>query len=302
MLSVKQLQYFDACAQNSSFSRAAELLYTTQSNVSKVIKTMEDEMGETLFKRYAKGIGLTPAGIQVQKRIRRILEELEALERSDAAVDKPRLLASCNPSSWFADRFVEFYKERGDALHYQVYTADTQEIVERVRARGDDLGFVYVMENQLASFLYFLSRNYMEFQELLKTELKIYSGGRRKKNEDEEACLNGLKLVQRFPDEFSPDNYRNLVEADGHSVVDAETVVTTNSDYIMERLLKTGELSNISGAYLTGKHPGSSRELRTVPGDGNRLIFGCIRRKGEELPACAEEFLGFLRQKLNQEE
>ena len=54
--------------------------------------------------------------------------------------------------------------------------------------------------------------------------------------------MSQLRLIQRFPDEFSSDNYRNLVEENGHSAVEAEMVVVTNSDYIVERLLGSGEL------------------------------------------------------------
>ena len=48
MLEVKELQYFVVCADLSSFSRAAEVLYTTQPNVSKVIRS--------LALKYLKGI------------------------------------------------------------------------------------------------------------------------------------------------------------------------------------------------------------------------------------------------------
>ena len=56
MLNIKQIQYFAACAKTGSFSQAAELLFTTQSNVSKVIRSMEDDMRTQLFVRHAKGI------------------------------------------------------------------------------------------------------------------------------------------------------------------------------------------------------------------------------------------------------
>ena len=59
MLNIKQIQYFAACAKTGSFSQAAELLFTTQSNVSKVIRSMEDDMRTQLFVRHAKGIELT---------------------------------------------------------------------------------------------------------------------------------------------------------------------------------------------------------------------------------------------------
>lgn len=53
MLEVKELQYFVVCADLSSFSRASEVLYTTQPNVSKVIRSLEER---SLALKYLKGI------------------------------------------------------------------------------------------------------------------------------------------------------------------------------------------------------------------------------------------------------
>ena len=74
MLNIKQIQYFAACAKTGSFSQAAELLFTTQSNVSKVIRSMEDDMRTQLFVRHAKGIELTPEGERAFIHVQRILE------------------------------------------------------------------------------------------------------------------------------------------------------------------------------------------------------------------------------------
>lgn len=110
--------------------------------------------------------------------------------------------------------------------------------------------------------------------------------------------MSQLRLIQRFPDEFSPDNYRNLVEENGHSAVEAETVVVTNSDYIVERLLGSGELCNISGADLSGRDSGYSRVKYTFPGEGQKLVYGCIRRRGEELSEQGRDFLEFVKERL----
>ena len=59
MLEVKELQYFVVCADLSSFSRAAEVLYTTQPNVSKVIRSLEEKLGFEVFERDNRGIKLT---------------------------------------------------------------------------------------------------------------------------------------------------------------------------------------------------------------------------------------------------
>ena len=298
MTDIKQLQYLTACAQTGSFSKAAEILYTTQPTVSKVIKAMEEEHRTVLFERHAKGIELTKEGKRVYYHAQIILENLAKLENRDHKEETETLCVSCNPSSWFADRFVEFYEEhQKDNLHYQVYTADIHEIARRVKERKDDIGFVYVMKDQLASFQYFLSRNYLEFKSLLETHVILYSAAPGATKGD----FSGLRLIQRFSDEFSPDNYRDIRDEKGNYASDAEVVVTTNSDYIMERLLKKGDLSNISGAYLTGKDPSKERKICLSDGTENRILFGYICRRGEALPKWAGIFADFLSEKIKNE-
>ncbi len=62
MVETKQLQYFVKCCELESFSRAADELHTTQPNVSKVIKSLEDELGIELFIRQKNRIVLNENG------------------------------------------------------------------------------------------------------------------------------------------------------------------------------------------------------------------------------------------------
>ena len=99
----------------------------------------------------------------------------------------------------FADTFVTYYEaHKCDDLHYQVYAADTHEIIKRVKARQDDMGFAYVMQNQLAAFQYFLSRNYLEFEQLTgKPEVNIYTGKGKADTADEgDFNMSQLRLIQ----------------------------------------------------------------------------------------------------------
>lgn len=45
-MELKQLEYFTIVCEKGSFSQAAECLYTSQPNVSKVISSLEKELGE----------------------------------------------------------------------------------------------------------------------------------------------------------------------------------------------------------------------------------------------------------------
>ncbi len=78
-----------------------------QSNVSKVIRSMEDDMRTQLFVRHAKGIELTPEGERAYIHVQRILENMDELEMQAQPLAKSSLCVCFHPSSWFADTFVE---------------------------------------------------------------------------------------------------------------------------------------------------------------------------------------------------
>lgn len=74
MIEMKQLKFFVVCAETKSFSRAAEELFTTQPNVSKVIRSLEAELGFTIFVRKNRGIALTPKGHYAYEYARKVIE------------------------------------------------------------------------------------------------------------------------------------------------------------------------------------------------------------------------------------
>ena len=61
-MELKQLEYFIVVCEQGSFNRAAECLYTSQPNVSKVILSLERELGRPLFERSPRGLRITPYG------------------------------------------------------------------------------------------------------------------------------------------------------------------------------------------------------------------------------------------------
>lgn len=58
---------FLAVIEAGSFIEAAERVHVTQSTVSMRIKTLEEQLGKTLFERSKAGAVLTPAGLQFHK-------------------------------------------------------------------------------------------------------------------------------------------------------------------------------------------------------------------------------------------
>ena len=295
-MDLKQLQYFVACAQTRSFSDAAKILYSTQPSVSKVIKSLEDTLGIQLFERLPRGICLTVQGQKVYHYACKITNQIDVLENMVSRGMTKWIRISMNPSSWFANQFVDFYNETYDKnYHFQLTTAGVRSVMERVRDYMDDIGFVYILSHQKENFLYELAKNKLQFVALYETDVVFYPGRLTELyNTDKEQVslenLEGSRFIQNYQDEFFDIG---SVQEDSFQWKDLDISVLTNSDYIMEKMLKNSRVSNVSGSYLSENKEG------TTPGipldmNENKVIFGYITHKGEQLDESVEEFLKFL--------
>lgn len=88
---LRHLRYIIASARNGSFSAAAHELNVRQPIVSKRVKEVEDELGVALFDRSTAGARLTPIGDEFVVAARRIVEDVERLERRARASGAGRL-------------------------------------------------------------------------------------------------------------------------------------------------------------------------------------------------------------------
>ncbi|MYU26280.1 LysR family transcriptional regulator [Streptomyces sp. SID8352] len=76
-MDIKQLRAIVTVAEVGSVTRAAELLHLVQPAVTRQIRTLEEELGTSLFERTGQGMRLTEAGSVMVDRARRALAELE---------------------------------------------------------------------------------------------------------------------------------------------------------------------------------------------------------------------------------
>ncbi|MGO4437715.1 LysR substrate-binding domain-containing protein [Rhizobium sp. RAF56] len=82
MLTLRQMRYFEALASARHFGRAAKLAHISQPALSTQIMEMEAYLGAKLVERSRSGVILTVKGAEVLAHVRRVLEEVERLERS----------------------------------------------------------------------------------------------------------------------------------------------------------------------------------------------------------------------------
>lgn len=86
-LELRQLRYFVAVAEERNLTRAAARLHIAQQSLSQQIRTLETQLGVTLFERSTRGVELTDIGAVLLREARPVLAQ------ADRATDAVRRAA-----------------------------------------------------------------------------------------------------------------------------------------------------------------------------------------------------------------
>ncbi|QQZ09737.1 cidABC operon transcriptional activator CidR [Heyndrickxia vini] len=116
-MDVQHLKYFVAVAKEGNFTKAAQKLYVSQPTISKMVKSIEEELGVVLFDRTGKQAKLTDAGevilVQAQNIIRSFenlsseLDDLMQLKKGNIHIGLPPMVGS----RFFPKVIQEFHKK-----------------------------------------------------------------------------------------------------------------------------------------------------------------------------------------------
>jgi DNA-binding transcriptional LysR family regulator len=129
-----------------SITKAAENLYMAQPNLSKAVKEMEDNVGFSIFERNSKGVIPTPKGLLFLDYARKILEEMEQInkladaenpERQDFSISIPR-------GSYIAAGFTNFAMELDFEKEININVQETNSIctMDNVMNNKFNLGII----------------------------------------------------------------------------------------------------------------------------------------------------------------
>ena len=89
-MTLNELRFIVAVAQEKSFRRAAERAFISQPALSLAIQKLEEELGVKIFERSRNEVAVTPVGSAIVEQAQRVLEEAERI-REIAAQGKNQL-------------------------------------------------------------------------------------------------------------------------------------------------------------------------------------------------------------------
>lgn len=80
IMDIKALRYFVELVNEKSFTRASEKLFVTQPTISKMIRSLEEEIEQPLLHRQGRLFSLTDAGEIVYQRAQEVLAQMSQLD------------------------------------------------------------------------------------------------------------------------------------------------------------------------------------------------------------------------------
>ena len=136
-MDIRVLKYFLAIAQEENVTKAAELLHTTQPNISRQIAELEEELGKQLFVKNGRRFVLTEEGVFLRKRAKEIVELTERTEADIAAYDRLASgvvhigAAETYAMRLLADAMIEL-KKNYPSVSFDIFSGSTAEVTEQL--------------------------------------------------------------------------------------------------------------------------------------------------------------------------
>jgi DNA-binding transcriptional LysR family regulator len=157
-MEINHLKEFVVLAQTGNFLEAAEILYSSQSTLSKHLKRMELELGVPLFDRTTRKVSLSKFGLLLlpfAKQITEIQDQVAAVLKNNLQTDLEALnLGSIYglPQYHITDVLVKFKKTRPQSM-LNIMQASSRDLKDLLRQKKCELAFIRDIEDAQDEFV-----------------------------------------------------------------------------------------------------------------------------------------------------
>lgn len=146
-MDIGKLKAFIVVAEELNFRRSAEILAMSQPPLTRLIASLEQELGTRLFDRTTRSVRLTGAGVLLLREAREIVAALSRIEtevRAAGRIKAGNLRIGFSRTAFMA-RFpalIEAFRERFPKIRLDLQEAPGREILQAVKDGRFDFGFV----------------------------------------------------------------------------------------------------------------------------------------------------------------
>ena len=293
-MEINQLEYFLAVCERGSINKAAECLYTSQPNVSKIINSLERELGRELFKRTHKGIEKTPYGKTISQYAEVILKHIHLMTDIALPINSNKLSIATYRSDIVSDILTVFYEKNNSEVSIEHYQGSIEEVTDYVKKGIAEIGLVYVAEKQMKVFLHVLFHKKLEFIPLGSKSICIYVGEKHPLYNTEYielSDLKNLKFIKGIKDFFSLEHHLDKINIGFTEWENLNNSVYTNSDTTIVNLLMKTDLCRLGIYSKKKKYETFNIKAIKIKNTEGILNIGYVYVEGQKLSQHVQLFL-----------
>ncbi|TAH51515.1 MAG: LysR family transcriptional regulator [Betaproteobacteria bacterium] len=262
-MDVRALRYFVEVVNQQGFTRAAEVLHVTQPTISKMVRSLEEELGGPLLIRDGRHTRLTDAGKVVHARGQAVLNEVARLRQEVAEVEgltRGELTIGIPPATgpYFAHA-IGVYRQQYPDVTLRLREQGTRALEDAVVSGELDIGVTflpaarpglasYPVARQAASALFAVGRapagwGPVAFRELADYPFVLYEDEFALARIVSDACASAGFVPNVVARSRYWDFIGELVAADvGIGILPDEAFARLDPDRIVRRPLKDPEV------------------------------------------------------------
>lgn len=218
-----------------------------QPNLSKALKELEKDLGFAIFKRTSTGVRVTEEGTQFLYHAKRIMEQLDAMERigPKSNSDKLRYKISIPRGSYIVDGFTSFVSELNLEKGMEITINETNPLgtIINVADKGYNIGIIRYQSKDEEYFLNFLKSNHLTHETLWEFEYVLVMSENHPLAKNEVITIDELKEYTKIAHgdlDLPHDKYSG----------NAKKNANKNTIYVYERGSQFDLLSNVPGTYM----------------------------------------------------
>ncbi len=153
-----RLKAFCLVVELKSFSKAAEAKFMTQSAMSHLIKSLEDELGVKLLNRHSKTVTPTPAGRLFYDHAKKILEQYKKMENDVynivSKIKGPlHIGASTTAAAYLLPQVFYSFSKTYPEVTIELAVSNTEKIINGIHEGRIDIGIVEGNIKNTSAFL-----------------------------------------------------------------------------------------------------------------------------------------------------
>lgn len=297
-MTIKQLTYFLEVEKQGSFNKASKSLFVTQPNITKVIKSLEDDLGVSLICRDSKSkcVIFTPEGKELLEYAKSLVEHFKIVEDSFKN-SKNKFCISSQYYSFVMEAFLkEILSDEDESYEYTLFEGKLQNIVDDVVTRKSCIGFICMYDDKNSLAKKSLEEKGLVFTSLIQVKPYVFI---RKNHPLEKYETITLEDLKKYPAVFFDQEINTLNFGDNtiKNIEYDKLIKVTDRDTIYS-IIKNTDAYNI-GSGAVNSEVCDDIVVKQLQGDVSLMDIGYIILKTFKINKKLSEFIDKVSSTLN---